>query len=53
MLITTTEHIPGKEISGDFEYYIRVSALSGQEYFFPATAPGLNQAVVLDRKSVV
>jgi hypothetical protein len=36
--------IPSKNISGDFEYYIKVD--DGKEYFFPAAAPNINLAVV-------
>ena len=39
--------IPSGSITGDFEYYIGIS--SGKEYLFPASAPFVNNAVVLLR----
>lgn len=38
-------------IHGDFEYYIKAVSGTGKKLFFPATAPGLNQAVVVMRQN--
>lgn len=37
--------IPSGEISGDFEYYIKVN--SGRDFIFPASAPDINMAVTV------
>lgn len=39
--------IPGGLITGDLEYYIRVVQEDGKPKYFPATAPDLNQTVVI------
>jgi hypothetical protein len=40
--------LPGEELrGGDFEYHVRVVPLRGRALYFPATAPGRNQTVVL------
>jgi hypothetical protein len=39
--------IPANQIQTDFEYYIKVSTTDGQESTFPATAPDINQTVVI------
>jgi hypothetical protein len=39
--------IPADQIENDLEYYIKVSTNDGQESTFPATAPDINQTVVV------
>jgi hypothetical protein len=39
--------IPADHISGDFEYYIEVKKQAGEIMLFPATAPAINQTVVI------
>jgi hypothetical protein len=39
--------IPASAIQTDFEYYIRTLFAEGQEITFPATAPNINQTVVI------
>jgi hypothetical protein len=39
--------IPANKIKGDFEYYIEYASKSGETLYFPATAPELNQSVVV------
>jgi hypothetical protein len=41
--------LPAEAISGDLEYYIAAEAGSGKTLRFPATAPKLNQTVVVVR----
>jgi hypothetical protein len=40
-------NIPADRILGDFEYYIEVKKQSGETMRFPATAPTINQTVVI------
>jgi hypothetical protein len=40
-------NIPTNSISGDFEYYIEVENKTGGTMYFPATAPTINQTVVI------
>jgi hypothetical protein len=40
--------IPAKQIKDDFEYYIRVSSTSGQQITFPASAPEINQTIIIN-----
>ena len=40
--------IPGNQIKDDFEYYIRVSSTEGQQTTFPASAPDINQTVIVN-----
>jgi hypothetical protein len=39
--------IPALQIQTDFEYYIKVKTTDGQKSTFPATAPKINQTVVI------
>ena len=39
--------VPGRAIAGDFEYYVECLPESGPALRFPATAPALNQTVVV------
>ena len=39
--------IPTGQIENDLEYYIEASTMDGQECTFPATAPDINQTVVI------
>jgi len=39
--------IPASQIETDLEYYIEVNTTDGQECTFPATAPDINQTVVI------
>jgi hypothetical protein len=39
--------IPADRLTGDFEYYIEVKKADGETMRFPATAPELNQTVVI------
>ena len=39
--------IPAGSIETDLEYYIEVNTIDGQEGTFPATAPDINQTVVI------
>ncbi|HUT46506.1 MAG TPA: hypothetical protein VMX36_09485, partial [Sedimentisphaerales bacterium] len=39
--------IPAGRIETDLEYYIEVNTIDGQESTFPATAPDINQTVVI------
>jgi len=34
-------------ISGDFEYYFKIISKTGKKHYFPATAPKINQTVVI------
>ncbi len=34
---------------GDFEYYIQAKSVAGDTAYFPATAPSLNQTVIIDQ----
>ncbi len=39
-----------KQIDGrDFEYYLKLTCADGQEIYFPATAPDINQTVVVQK----
>jgi len=45
--------IPAKRIGqADIEYHIKVSSVGGQEIYFPAAAPHINQTVVIMASSV-
>ena len=39
--------IPANAITADFEYYIKAEMSHGNELFFPATAPALNQTLII------
>jgi hypothetical protein len=39
--------IPAERITGDFEYYIEAEKQAGGKMHFPATAPAINQTVVI------
>jgi hypothetical protein len=38
---------PAAATADDFEYYVRVKPVGGSAAFFPATAPRMNQTVVV------
>ena len=40
--------IPARKIKNDLEYYIRVSSNDNQQATFPATAPDINQTIVVN-----
>jgi hypothetical protein len=40
--------IPAKQIKDDFEYYVRVSSTDGQKITFPASAPKINQTIIVN-----
>jgi hypothetical protein len=44
--------IPASKIAGDFEYYVSVTMQDGNQKRFPATAPQLNQSVVVANTKV-
>jgi len=45
--------IPAERIGqADLEYYIRVSSAGSQEIYFPATAPDINQTVVVMKEKL-
>ncbi len=39
--------IPANALTDDFEYYISISAKGGKQYSWPATAPAMNQTVII------
>ena len=39
--------IPANKIKTDLEYYVSASSLDGKQITFPATAPRINQTVVV------
>ena len=39
--------IPAKEIEGDFEYHVKISGDDEKILYYPATAPRINQTVVI------
>jgi len=40
--------IPAGQIKSDFEYYVRVSSTDGQQITFPASAPQINQTIIVN-----
>jgi hypothetical protein len=43
--------IPAEKIKTDLEYYVKASSTDGQQVTFPATAPNINQTVVVSSSS--
>jgi hypothetical protein len=41
--------IPADTIQNDFEYYVQAHSADGREMIFPATAPNINQTVIVMR----
>jgi hypothetical protein len=39
--------IPANKIKTDLEYYVMVNSTDGQQVSFPATAPNINQTVIV------
>ncbi len=39
--------VPAQSIDGDFEYYIQTTSHTGKKLVFPATAPEMNQTVIV------
>ena len=39
--------IPAGSITDDFEYYIIIKETGGKEHYWPATAPKMNQTVIV------
>lgn len=38
--------LPARELSGDFEYHVRVVTDTGKTFVWPPTAPDINQTVI-------
>jgi hypothetical protein len=45
--------IPAHKIKNDLEYYIRVSSAADQQATFPASAPNINQTIVINSSSLI
>ena len=40
--------IPANRIKNDFEYYVKVSSTNGRQITFPASAPQINQTIIVN-----
>ncbi|MCE5249862.1 hypothetical protein LLG96_06540 [bacterium] len=48
--VYTAQFPPSGSKAADIEYYVKVTAEDGKELYFPATAPAMNQTVVMMEK---